>query len=314
MPFYVLRRLAGAIPTLFIIVTLTFFMMRLAPGGPFDSDRRLPPEIEANIKAAYNLDKPLITQYGLYLEKLAHGDLGPSFKNKDFTVAQLIGTGLPVSLKLGLSAMALALLIGTLLGSWAALRQNRWQDYSVMTLAMTGITIPTFVTAPLLTLIFGVYGVAIFGHEIFLPVSGWNGGAWRNLILPVTVLALPQIAVIARLMRGSMIEVLRANYIRTARAKGLPAWRILFGHALRAAALPLVSYLGPAIAGVLTGSLIVEQIFGLPGIGRYFVLAALDRDYTMVLGVVVVYATLIIVLNFLADILYAVLDPRVRLT
>jgi oligopeptide transport system permease protein len=314
MAFYALRRLAGAIPTLLIIVTLTFFMMRLAPGGPFDSDRRLPPEIEANVKAAYNLDKPLITQYGLYLGKLAHGDLGPSFKNKDFTVAQLIGTGLPVSLRLGLSAMALALLLGTLLGSWAALRQNRWQDYSVMTLAMTGITIPTFVTAPLLTLVFGVYGVAVFGHEFFLPVSGWNGGAFRNMILPVTVLALPQIAIIARLMRGSMIEVLRANYIRTARAKGLPAWRILLRHALRAAALPLVSYLGPAIAGVLTGSLIVEQIFGLPGIGRYFVLAALDRDYTMVLGVVVVYATLIIALNFLADILYAVLDPRVRLS
>ena len=313
MAFYALRRLAGAIPTLLIIVTLTFFMMRLAPGGPFDSERRLPPEIEANVKAAYNLDKPLITQYGLYLGRLAHGDLGPSFKNKDFTVAQLIGTGLPVSLKLGLSAMALALVIGTLLGSWAALRQNRWQDYSVMTLAMTGITIPTFVTAPLLTLVFGVYGVAVFGQEFFLPVSGWNGGALRNMILPVTVLALPQIAIISRLMRGSMIEVLRANYIRTARAKGLAAPRILLRHALRAAALPLVSYLGPAIAGILTGSLIVEQIFGLPGIGRYFVLAALDRDYTMVLGVVVVYATLIIMLNFLADILYAVLDPRVRL-
>ena len=314
MAAYALRRLLGAIPTLFIIITLTFFMMRLAPGGPFDSQRRLPPEIEANVAAAYDLDKPLLTQYGLYLGKLAHGDLGPSFKNKDFTVTQLIAAGLPVSVRLGLSAMALALMIGTLLGSWAAIRQNRWQDYSVMTLAMTGITIPTFVTAPLLTLVFGVYGVTLFGHEIFLPVSGWNGGAWRNMLLPVTVLALPQIAIVSRLMRGSMIEVLRANYIRTARAKGLPAWRILWSHALRAAALPLVSYLGPAIAGVLTGSLIVEQIFGLPGIGRYFVLAALDRDYTMVLGVVVVYAALIIVMNFLADLLYAVLDPRVRLS
>ena len=314
MAAFVLRRLLGAIPTLFIIVTLTFFMMRLAPGGPFDSERRLPPEVEANIKAAYHLDKPLITQYGLYLDRLAHGDLGPSFKNKDFTVAQLIGTGLPVSLRLGLCAMALALLLGGLLGSWAALRQNRWQDYSVMSLAMFGITIPTFVTAPVLTLIFGVYGVSFFGHDISLPVGGWNDGARRNMILPVTVLALPQIAIIARLMRGSMIEVLRANYIRTARAKGLPAYRIILGHALRAAALPLVSYLGPAVAGILTGSLIVEKIFGLPGIGRYFVLAALDRDYTVVMGVVVVYATLVIALNLLADILYAVLDPRVRLT
>jgi oligopeptide transport system permease protein len=314
MAFYALRRLAGAIPTLFVIVTLTFFMMRIAPGGPFDTERRLPPEVEANIKAAYHLDQPLVAQYGHYLARLTHGDLGPSFKNKDFTVAQLIGTGLPVSMRLGLSAMTLALLLGGLLGSWAALRQNHWQDHAVMSLAMTGITIPTFVTAPLLTLVFGVFGVTLFGHEITLPVSGWNGGALRNMILPVTVLALPQIAIVARLMRAGMIEVLRANYIRTARAKGLSAWHILFSHALRAAALPLVSYLGPAIAGILTGSLIVEQIFGLPGIGRYFVLAALDRDYTMVLGVVVVYAALIVALNFTADILYAVLDPRVRLS
>jgi oligopeptide transport system permease protein len=311
---YTLRRFLGAIPTLFIIVTLTFFMMRAAPGGPFDTERRLPPEIEANVKAAYDLDKPLIEQYGIYLDKLAHGDLGPSFKNKDFTVAQLIGTGLPVSIRLGLWAMALALLLGSFLGIVAALRQNHWQDYSVMTVAMVGITIPTFVTAPVLTLLFGVYGISLFGYQISLPVGGWGGGAWRNMILPVTVLALPQIAIIARLMRGSMIEVLRTNYIRTARAKGLSATRIVLRHALRAAALPLVSYLGPAVAGILTGSLIVEKIFGLPGIGRYFVLAALDRDYTVVMGVVVVYAGFVIALNFVADILYALLDPRVRLS
>jgi oligopeptide transport system permease protein len=310
---YTFRRFLGAIPTLFIIITLTFFMMRAAPGGPFDTERRLPPEIEANVKAAYDLDKPLLAQYGIYLTKLAHGDLGPSYKNKDFTVAQLIGTGLPVSIRLGLWAMSLALLLGSLLGTLAALRQNRWQDYSVMTVAMVGITIPGFVTAPVLTLLFGVYGVSLFGHQITLPVGGWGGGDLRHMILPVTVLALPQIAIIARLMRGSMIEVLRANYIRTARAKGLSASRIILRHALRAAALPLVSYLGPAVAGILTGSLIVEKIFGLPGIGRYFVLAALDRDYTMVMGVVVVYAALVIALNFVADILYAVLDPRVRL-
>jgi len=311
---YAFRRLLGAIPTLFIIVTLTFFMMRLAPGGPFDTERRLPPEVEANVKAAYNLDKPLVTQYGLYLAKLAQGDLGPSFKNKDFTVAQLIGAGLPVSVTLGLCAMTLSLLLGALLGTWAALRQNRWQDYSVMTVAMVGVTIPAFVTAPILTLIFGVYGIHLFGADITLPVSGWGGGALRNLILPVITLSLLQVAVIARLMRGSMVEVLRSNYIRTARAKGVPEYRIVLRHALRAAALPLMSYAGPATAGILTGSLIVEQIFGLPGIGRYFVLAALDRDYTMVMGVVIVYATLIIVLNFIADMLYAVLDPRVRLT
>jgi oligopeptide transport system permease protein len=314
MAGYVLRRFLGALPTLFVIITLTFFMMHAAPGGPFDSNRRLPPEVEHNIEAAYNLDKPVWQQYLIYLDRLAHGDLGPSFKNKDFTVAQLIGIGLPVSMRLGLSAMALALFLGSLTGIWAALKQNHWQDFSVMTLAMVGITIPTFVTAPILTLLFGIYGVSFLGHDISLPVSGWNGGALRNMILPVTVLALPQIAVIARLMRGSMIEVLRANYIRTARAKGVPTARIIFRHALRPASLPLVSYLGPAMAAILTGSLIVEEIFGLPGIGRYFVQGALNRDYTLVLGVVVCYAALIIALNFLADIVYGLLDPRVRLT
>jgi len=306
MIVYALRRLLSAIPTLLVIITLAFFMMRAAPGGPFDSQRKLTPEVERNIKAAYDLDKPLWRQYVIYLGKVAHGDLGPSYKNQDFTVVQLIGTGLPVSARLGLSAMALALLLGTALGVAAALKQNRWEDYSVMAGAMLGITIPTFVTAPILTLIFGIYAG-------LLPVGGWNGGALRNMILPVMVLALPQIAIVARLMRGSMVEVLRANYIRTARAKGLPVHRIVLGHALRAAALPLVSYLGPALAAVLTGSLVVEQIFGLPGIGRYFVQGALNRDYTLVMGVVICYATLIIFLNFLADITYGILDPRVRL-
>jgi oligopeptide transport system permease protein len=200
-----------------------------------------------------------------------------------------------------------------MLGVWAALRQNHWQDYSVMAIAMTGITIPTFVTAPLLALIFGVYGIHVFGNDFYLPVGGWNGGALANMVLPVTVLALPQIAIIARLTRGSMIEVMRSNYIRTARAKGLSGEMVVWRHALRAALLPLVSYLGPAVAGILTGSLIVEQIFGVPGIGRYFIQAALNRDYTLVLGVVICYAALIIALNFVADILYGLLDPRVRL-
>jgi oligopeptide transport system permease protein len=313
MMAYALRRILGAIPTLFVIVTLAFFMRRAAPGGPFDSERRLPPEVERNVKAAYDLDKPVVQQYFLYLGKLAHGDLGPSYKNKDFTVTQLIATGLPVSMRLGLCAMTLALLLGTFLGVMAALRQNRWQDYSVMGVAMLGITIPTFVTAPLLTLVFGIYGVTVLGHDFSLPVGGWNGGALANMVLPVTVLALPQIAVVSRLMRGSMVEVLRANYIRTARAKGLPVSRIVLRHALRAAVLPLVSYLGPALAAILTGSLIVEQIFGLPGIGRYFIQGALNRDYTLVMGVVICYAALVIALNLLADIVYGILDPKVRL-
>jgi oligopeptide transport system permease protein len=309
---YAVRRFLGAIPTLFIIITLAFFMMRLAPGGPFDSQRHLPPEIEHNIKAAYNLDKPVYEQYFIYLDRLAHFDLGPSFKNKDFTVTQMIGEGLPVSARLGLSAILIAIIVGVTLGTFAALNQNRVSDYGVMTLAMVGITIPTFVTAPILTLIFGVYGVRLFGYDISLPVGGWNDGALRNMILPVTVLALPQIAIISRLVRGSMVEVLHSNYIRTARAKGLPNRLVIYRHALRAGLLPLVSYLGPAVAGLLTGSLIVEQIFGIPGIGRYFVTGALNRDYTLVMGVVIYYAAFIILLNLVADILYAVLDPRVR--
>jgi len=309
---YAMKRLLGAIPTLFIIITVTFFMMRIAPGGPFDAQRRLPPEIEHNIKAAYNLDKPVYQQFAIYLGKLAHGDMGPSYKNKDFTVNELIADGLPVSAMIGVSAMLLAFVVGTILGTSAALRQNRAFDYGAMSVAMMGITIPTFVVGPILTLIFGVYGLTLFGYDISLPVGGWNGGAWRNLVLPIVVLAAPQIAYIARITRGSMVEVLHSNYVRTARAKGLSSPTIVIRHALRAAVLPLVSYLGPAIAGILTGSLVVEQLFGIPGIGRYFVQGALNRDYTLVMGVLVYYATAIILLNLVCDLLYAVLDPRVR--
>jgi oligopeptide transport system permease protein len=309
---YAVRRFLGAIPTLFIIITLTFFMMRAAPGGPFDSERALPPDIKRNVEAAYNLDKPLYQQYFLYLERLAHFDLGPSFKTKDFTVTQMIADGLPVSARIGFAAIFIAMVFGISLGTVSALNQNRWGDYSVMTLAMIGITIPTFVTAPVLTLIFGVYGVHLFGLDIRLPVGGWNGGALRNMILPVIVLALPQIAVISRLVRGSMVEVLNSNYVRTARAKGLPNRLVVTRHALRAGLLPLVSYLGPAMAFILTGSLVIETIFQIPGIGRYFVQGALNRDYTLVMGVVIFYASFVILFNLLADILYAVLDPRVR--
>jgi oligopeptide transport system permease protein len=309
---YVIRRTLVAVPTLFVIVTAAFFMMRIAPGGPFDSQRHLPPEIERNINAAYSLDKPLHQQYFLYLDHLAHGDLGPSFKTRDFSVTQLIAIGLPVSFRLGITAIITAVFFGIILGTVAALNQNGIIDYLTMSAAMVGITIPTFVTAPILTLIFGVYGVRLFGFDMSLPVGGWNGGALANMVLPVTVLALPQVAVIARLLRGSMVEVLHSNYIRTARAKGLPSYVIVLRHALRAAVLPLISYLGPAVAGLLTGSLIVENIFGIPGIGRYFVDGALNRDYTLVLGVVICYATFVIALNLIADILYAALDPRVR--
>ncbi|MBP6011217.1 MAG: ABC transporter permease subunit [Alphaproteobacteria bacterium] len=242
---------------------------------------------------------------GGYVGKLLGGDFGPSYKYKDFTVAELIADGAPVSALLGISAILLATFVGMTLGTFSALRQNSIGDYSVMTLAMVGVTIPSFVMAPILTLIFGVY----LG---WLPVGGWAEGQLRNMVLPVISLSLLQIAVIARLTRGGMIEVLRSNYVRTARAKGLPERLVITRHAMRAALLPLVSYLGPATAGIVTGSLVVEQIFQLPGIGKYFINGALQRDYTLVMGVVILYATLVIMLNLVADVLYGILDPKVK--
>jgi oligopeptide transport system permease protein len=302
---YSLRRLASALPTLFIVITAAFFMMRLAPGGPFDRDRLLTPEIEASIRKAYNLDEPLVVQYGIYLSKLAHGDLGPSFKYQDYSVATLIANGFPVSLRIGLAAILLALTIGGTLGILAALRQNSLVDHAVMAAAMTGIAVPNFVMAPLMALIIGVY-------LRLLPAGGYGGGSLRNLVLPTIALALPQVAYLARLTRASMIEVLRSNYIRTARAKGLPERLVVGRHALRGALLPVVSYLGPATAGIITGSVVIEQIFGIPGIGRFFVQGALNRDYTLVMGVVIFYGALIILMNLLVDLAYGLLDPKIR--
>ena len=282
-------------------------MMRAAPGSPFDMDRKLSPEIERNVMAKYGMDKPLHEQYFNYLRDVTRGDFGPSLKYKDKSVLQILQENYKVSLVLGLSAIILASVVGVTLGVLAALRQNKLIDYGVMAVAIIGVCIPTFVTAPLLVLIFG-------SKLQLLPSGGWNGGALPNLILPVAVLALPQIAIISRLTRAGMIEVLRSNYIRTARAKGLPEHRIVGKHALRAAILPLVSYLGPACAGLLTGSLVVEKIFNLPGLGKFFVISALQRDYTVVMGMVIFYAALILVLNLIADLLYAALDPRVRLS
>ena len=303
---YVIRRLFVAVPTLLIIITMAFFMIRVAPGGPFDMERTLPPEIQANLNAMYHLDEPLWQQYLRYLGSIVQGDFGPSFQYADRTVTELIGYGFPVSMKLGLTAVLIAVRIGCLLGTIAAIRQNSVIDYSVMTAAMTGITIPNFVIAPLVILIFAVY----LG---WLPAGGW-GNSWKQMVLPVLTLALPQIAYISRLMRGSMIEVLRANHVRTARAKGLSEMRVILRHCLKPALMPVVSYLGPACAGVLTGSVVIEQIFGIPGIGRYFVQGALNRDYTLVLGVVVFYGALIVLFNLLVDLAYAYLDPKVRLS
>ncbi len=302
---YAFKRLLGAIPTLLVLITMAFFMIRIAPGGPFDTEKSLPPEIEANLNAAYHLDEPLIQQYGRYLLQIVQGDFGPSFQYKDFTVNELIASGFPVSLTIGGLSMLLAVLLGSTFGIIAALRHNRPTDYAVMTVAMTGISIPNFVIAPLLILLFAV----TLG---WLPAGGWEGGGLGKVVMPVIALALPQVAYIARLMRGSMIEVLRSNFIRTARAKGLSETRIILRHALRPAFLPVLSYLGPASAAVITGSVVIEKIFGIPGLGRYFVQGALNRDYTLVMGVVVFYGILIIVFNFIVDLLYGALDPKVR--
>lgn len=300
-----LRRLLEAIPTLLVLIAVTFFMVRAAPGGPFDREKRLPPEVEANLRAAYHLDEPGYQQLGRYLGKLVQGDFGPSFKYRDRTVTELIAAGFPVSLKLGGLAMLVAAFAGVGLGTVAALRQNRRADYLTMAMAMTGISVPNFVLAPLLVLVFAV-------SLSWLPAGGLGDGGWRNLLLPVLTLALTQVAYIARLTRGSMIEVLRSNFIRTARAQGLPTSTIVLRHALKPAMIPVVSYLGPATAGLITGSVVIEQIFGLPGLGRYFVQGALNRDYTLVLGIVVFYGVLIILFNLLVDLLYGWLDPRAR--
>ena len=302
---YSLRRLLGAIPTLFLLIAFSFFMIRAAPGGPFSRERQLLPEIEANLNATYHLDEPLYQQFGRYVWGLLHFDFGPSFQYHDYSVTELIMTGFPVSLSIGGGAMLVALLVGVAAGCLAALRQNSVTDHAVMGVSMTGISIPNFVMAPLLVLVFAVY-------LRWLPAAGLGGGALRNLVLPITALALPQIAYLSRLTRGSMIEVLRSNFIRTAKAQGLPSWQILLRHALKPALLPVVSYVGPAAAAVITGSVVIEQIFAIPGLGRFFVTGALNRDYTLVMGVVVFYGVLIIAFNFFVDVAYAWLDPKVK--
>jgi oligopeptide transport system permease protein len=302
---YALTRILGLFPTLFLIVTLAFVLVRLAPGGPFDQEQALAPEIKANLDRAYGLDLPLHRQYLRYLGGLAHGDLGPSMRLRDFTVNQLIATGLPVSLTLGALALALAVGLGVPLGLAAALRHNRLADRALMALLALGLAVPPYVTAPLLALVFGVY-------LRWLPVAGWEPGTARDLVLPVIALALPTLAYIARLTRASVLEVLELPYVRTARAKGLPPAAVLLRHVLPPALTPVLGYLGPAAAAVLTGSLVVETVFGLPGMGRFLVQGALNRDYTLVLGKVIVYAVLILLFNLVVDLVQGLMDPRVR--
>ncbi len=305
MALYIFKRLLGAIPTLLLVIVLSFLLVHAAPGGPFDEERVLPPEVERNILEYYHLDEPLPQQFLRYVGNLLTGDMGPSYRIRGRDVQDLIGEKLPFSITLGALAMIIALLVGVSAGTWAALHQNSRTDRFVMGFAMTGISIPVFVIAPFLVLVFAV-------KLNWLP-AGWSGTRGiAPFILPVLTLALPQIAYIARLTRASMIDVMSSPYIRTARAQGLSRADIVRHHALKPAMLPVLSYLGPAIAAVLTGSVVVEQIFGIPGLGSEFVEASLNRDYTLVLGIVIVYASLILLLNLLVDVLYSAIDPRVR--
>jgi oligopeptide transport system permease protein len=302
---YAITRILGAIPTLLIIITLSFFLLHAAPGGPFDSQKTLAPAIKANIERMYHLDEPLYKQYMRYLVSIAHGDFGPSYQYRDTTVNQIVRDGFPIDALIGGLAIGLALLVGVPIGIVAALRRNTVFDYLPMGLSMIGISLPVFVVAPILILIFAV-------NLHWLPAGGWVSKSPTHVILPAAALAAPYVAYVARLMRGSMVEVLNSPFILMARAKGVPPRLLILRHAIKPALMPLVSFLGPAIAGVITGSIVIETIFGLPGIGRAFVDGALNRDYTLVLGVTILYGALIVAFNLAADLSYSVLDPRVR--
>ena len=301
---YAFQRLLGAIPTLLVMIFIAFCLVHSAPGGPFDAEKAIAPEVRANLDRIYHLDRPLHEQFLSYLGSVVQGDLGPSFRYRDYSVNDLIGAGFPVSFSLGTVAMLLALVIGCSLGMLAALYRNQSLDHVIQLMSAGGIAVPGFVLAPLMILLFAI-------SLRWLPAGGWETGRWSDLVLPIIALALPQIAYITRLMRGSMIEVLNSAYIRAAYGKGLPTWLIILRHAFKPAFLPVLSYLGPASAGIITGSVVVEQIFGIPGIGRYFVQGAMNRDYTLVLGVVVVYGALVVLANLIVDLLYAWLDPKV---
>lgn len=303
---FIVRRALSLVPTLFLIVTLAFVIVRAAPGGPFAGEKKLPPEIQANIERKYHLDEPLLRQYLRYLGDFARGDLGPSYRYKDYTVNELIGDALPPSMLIGTLALVLAVGLGIGAGTLAALRQNRWLDYTAMALAVVGISVPLFVVGPVLKLV-----LALQHH--WLPTSGWldDRGGWKVLALPVLTLALPYLAGIARLTRASVLEVLRADYVRTARAKGLGEGAVVRRHVLKGALLPVVSYLGPAFAGIVTGTVVVETIFAVPGMGRLSIQAAINRDYTLIMGDVVVFSVILVLMNFLVDLCYGFLDPRI---
>lgn len=306
MTRFIVRRVLSLIPTIFLIVTFSFIIVRAAPGGPFASEKNLPPEILANLMKKYHMDEPLHMQYLRYLGDVIQGDLGPSFRYKDFTVNQLIAQALPASLLLGILSLTVAVILGVGVGTISALRQNSAIDYAAMSLAVVGISVPLFVIGPLAKLVFAL-------KLGWLPTSGWIGGRASSLVLvlPVVTLSFPFFAYIARLSRASILEVLRSDYIRTARAKGLTEVAVVLKHVLKGAMLPIVSYLGPAFAGIITGSVVVETVFLVPGMGRFFIQAATNRDYTLIMGDVIVYSLILVTMNLVVDIVYGFLDPRI---
>ncbi|WP_096085853.1 ABC transporter permease [Agaribacterium haliotis] len=301
---YIVKRVLAAIPVLFLVVLITFILVRIAPGGPFDEERSVPPQVLENLNKRYNLDLPVHEQFFSYVGNLLQGDFGPSFKYPNRSVTEIISTGAPVTIELGLYALIFAMILGCSAGVFAALRPNSWRDYSAMSTAMIGICVPSFVLGPLLVLIFGIY----LG---WLPVSGW-GYSPGDKILPALTLGAAYAAYLARLSRGGMLEVLNQDYIRTARAKGLPEWQVVIKHGLRGGLTPVIAFLGPAAAGLLSGSFVVETIYQIPGIGRFFLQAAFNRDYTMILGTTIFFAFLIILFNLITDILLVWLNPKLR--
>jgi len=301
---FILKRLLAAIPVLFIVILITFILIRLAPGGPFDNERNVPQQVLENLNKRYHLDDPIHIQFFDYLSNLVQGDFGPSFKYPNRSVTELILTGVPNTVELGLYALIFAVFIGALAGVFASLKPNSWQDYTPMTIAMIGICVPSFVLGPLLVLVFGIW-------INWLPVSGW-GDVPLDKILPVITLGSGYAAYIARLSRAGMLEVMSQDYIRTARAKGLSEFQVIIRHGLRGGMTPVIAFLGPAAAGLLSGSFVVETIFQIPGIGRFFLQAAFNRDYTMILGTTIFFACLIIIFNLITDIMLVWLNPKLR--
>ncbi|MFA0039064.1 oligopeptide ABC transporter permease OppB [Vibrio chagasii] len=302
---FIAKRVFEAIPTMLVLITVSFFLMRFAPGNPFSTEKPLPPEVMANIEAKYGLDKPVFEQYTTYLFNVVQGDFGPSFKYLDYSVNELISVALPVSAKVGFVAFVFTVILGVTVGTIAALKHNTWVDYTIMSTAMLGVVMPSFVLAPALIYLFSL-------HWDIFPAGGWQGGTFMYIVLPVIAMSLLYVATFARITRGSMIETLNSNFIRTARAKGLSYRYIVVKHALKPALLPVVSYMGPAFVGIITGSVVVETIFGLPGIGKLFVNAAFNRDYSLVMGVTILIGFLFILFNAIVDILLALIDPKIR--